>query len=115
MSMTINELTDIQQKFDALHKGTFDWDESISDDNLQILEFLMVALMGEVGESANIIKKIVRGDYKLREKKDALADEFADIFAYLLKMSYQLGIDIEDAYLNKMRENQERFQSYEIQ
>lgn len=113
--MTIDELTNIQHKFDAKHKGTFCWDEKISDDNLQMLEFLMIALMGEVGESANIVKKIVRGDYKLKEKKDALADEMADIFAYLLKLSYQLGIDIEKVYIEKLEKNQERFQNYEIQ
>lgn len=66
--MTIDELTNIQKKFDARYKGTFFWDENISDDNLQMLEFLMIALMGEVGELANI-EKIVRGDYKLKEKR----------------------------------------------
>ena len=34
---------------------------------------------------------------------------------YLLKMAYQMDIDLEDAYLAKMGKNRERFQKYEQQ
>lgn len=111
--MTVKELIDMQEQFDSRHEGAFEWDSKITDDNIEMLEFLMVSLTGEVGETANIIKKIARGDFALSEKKDDLCEEMADIFAYLLKMSYQLDINLEEAYLTKMKKNQERFQQYE--
>lgn len=56
--MTLNELINVQKRFDGNHKGKFCWDEKISDDNLEILEFLIIALIGEVGETSNIIKRL---------------------------------------------------------
>jgi NTP pyrophosphatase (non-canonical NTP hydrolase) len=113
--MTLNELIDIQRNFDGEHKGKFCWNEKVSGDNLEILEFLIIALIGEVGEMSNLVKKVIRGDFMLDEKKDELSEELADVLAYLLKLSYQLDIDLEKAYLNKMVKNKERFQKYELQ
>lgn len=56
----------------------------------------------EVGEVANIVKKIVRGDFKLSERKSDIQEELADVFIYLMKLSYQLDIDLEKAYMAKM-------------
>ena len=42
-------------------------------------------------------------------------EEIADIFAYLLKISYQLNINLEEAYLEKMEKNKEGFRNYELQ
>lgn len=111
--MTLKELAEFQKDFDSKHEGRFNWSSEVTDENLELLEFLMVSLTGEVGETANIIKKIVRGDFCLDEKKDDLKEEIADIFIYLLKMSYQMGIDLEEAYFTKMKKNQKRFQKYE--
>ena len=44
--MTLNELIDIQRNFDGEHKGKFCWNEKVSGDNLEILEFLIIALIG---------------------------------------------------------------------
>lgn len=59
------------------------------------------------------MKIIVRGDYLLEEKRDEIMEELADMFAYLIKLSYQLNIDLEAAYLDKIRKNQEKFKHYE--
>lgn len=80
-----------------------------------MLEFLLVSLTGEVGEVANIVKKIVRGDFKLSERKSDIQEELADVFIYLMKLSYQLDIDLEKAYMAKMGKNRERFLNYEKQ
>lgn len=111
--MTLRELKDIQENFDSRHEGYFRWNSQITDVNIEMLEFLIVSLTGELGEAANIVKKIARGDYLLEEKKNELQEEIADIFIYLLKIAYQMDIDLEQAYLNKMKKNQERFQKYE--
>lgn len=100
-------------EFDKSHKSTFCWDSPITQENLEVLEFLLVALMGELGESSNIVKKIVRGDFTLDEKKADLSEEFADILIYLIKLSYQLGIDLETACTEKIAKNYDRFKHYE--
>ena len=111
--MTLEELTKYQKEFDSQNEGNFKWNEKVTDSNIEILEFLLVSLTGELGETANIVKKIVRGDFKLDEKKDELQEEITDVFIYLLKLSYQLDIDLEKAYADKMKKNWERFSKYE--
>lgn len=62
------------------------------------------ALAGEVGEAANIIKKITRGDIDLDDARDALGKEFADIVTYLDLLAYQCGIDLGQYTINKFNE-----------
>lgn len=113
--MTLQELIGLQKEFDGKHRGNFKWDSKVTDSNIEMLEFLLVSLTGEVGEVANIVKKIVRGDFKLSERKSDIQEELADVFIYLMKLSYQLDIDLEKAYMAKMGKNRERFLNYEKQ
>jgi NTP pyrophosphatase (non-canonical NTP hydrolase) len=64
----------------------------------------MTATMGELGEAANIVKKLNRvrdGINGNKEAEDALrtklASEIADTFIYLDLMAQALGIDLESA------------------
>lgn len=111
--MSLKELMDFQEEFDGRHIGNFCWNSKVTDDNIELLEFLIISLVGEVGEVANIVKKIVRGDFSLAERDNEIREEIADIFIYLLKISYQMDIDLEEAYFEKMKRNQERFKKYE--
>ena len=111
--MTLNELIKYQKRFDRNHSSNFEWSVKISEKNIEMLEFLLLSITGELGETANIVKKIVRGDFSLAEKKTEIAEELADIFIYLLKLSYQLDINLESAYFNKMKQNEVRFRHYE--
>ncbi len=111
--MTLDELITSQKDFDSRHEGAFPWDSQITDNNLEILEFLIISFLGELGETSNLIKKIVRGDFTLEEKRSELSEEVADMFIYLLKLAYQLDINLEASYLQKMKKNQERFRYYE--
>jgi NTP pyrophosphatase (non-canonical NTP hydrolase) len=74
---------------------------------------LTVALSGELGEFANIVKSIARGDYGLEDAKGRLSNELADVFIYVVKLADQLGIDLERAFLEKVELNKERFRKYE--
>lgn len=72
--------------------------------------FLALALCGEAGEVANVVKKMVRGDndddYELSEK---LRNEVADVFIYLMNLIGALNLDIVKRY-NTIREaNEKRF------
>lgn len=111
--MSLKELVAFQEEFDGRHEGYFRWNSKVTENNMELLEFLMLSLTGEVGEAANIVKKIVRGDFSLAEKKADLQEEIADIFIYLLKLSYQMDMDLEAVYFEKMKKNQERFRKYE--
>lgn len=72
------------------------------------------ALAGEVGELCNILKKIHRGDYdalgiEIKEKiKEDCKKEIGDIFAYLNLISIKLGINMEDAVIDKFNEVSDR-------
>lgn len=111
--MNLAELVDVQKNFDEKHQGRFDWSQRISEDNIYLLEHLLVAYIGEIGEFANIVKKVSRGDLSLDEAKALMQDELADIFIYLIKISYQLDIDLEICFKNKVKKNKKRFKNYE--
>ena len=75
------------------------------------IAFTVLALAGEVGEVANIVKKIERGSYNWRDAK-VRADldmEVADVFTYLVLLAGQLGIDLRRIYDLKRNENEGRF------
>ncbi len=59
------------------------------------------AVVGELGEAANIIKKIKRGDYTMEEARQALGYEFADIACYLDILAMQCGVDLGEAVRGK--------------
>ncbi len=62
------------------------------------------AVMGELGEAANIIKKVQRGDMTLDEARPALAKEFADVLTYLDLLAYQAGVNLSTATIDKFNE-----------
>lgn len=64
----------------------------------------MVAVVGEVGEAANVMKKVRRGDMTAEEAKPILAKEFADIAIYLDLMAKQHGVDLGRAIIEKFNE-----------
>lgn len=68
----------------------------------------LTATMGELGEAANVAKKLNRvrdgipGNYQTREQLRAmLADELSDTFIYLDLLCQSQGIDLETAVLSK--------------
>lgn len=107
--MTLDAIKEQQKNFDLKYKGNIEFYEQISDKNIEVLEHLIVCMLGEFGEFSNIVKKIKRGDYCLLEKKDELDEEFVDVFIYMIKMANQLDINIEETYLKKMKKNEEKF------
>lgn len=66
------------------------------------------ATLGELGEAANIIKKIDRGDMTLDEARPLLANELADVQTYLDLLAYRAGIDLGPATIQKWNAVSER-------
>lgn len=67
------------------------------------------AAMGELGEAANIAKKLNRvrdgipgnGDLTEADLRQHLVDEVADTYIYLDLLAQSAGIDLEDAVISK--------------
>jgi NTP pyrophosphatase (non-canonical NTP hydrolase) len=110
---TLSELMQLQHEFDAAHGKDETWAVNISQDNLGELEHGVVCLAGEVGEFANKVKKVARGDLLLDQALPGLREELTDVFIYLMKICNQLGIDLGDSYLEKLAANRKRFQHLE--
>jgi NTP pyrophosphatase (non-canonical NTP hydrolase) len=75
----------------------------------------MTATMGELGEAANVAKKLNRvrdgipGNKESPEElKSALADELADAFIYLDLLAQSQGICLEDAVVAKFDKTSEK-------
>lgn len=111
--MNIQELIEAQKEFDSIHEGNFNWDQKINDENIELLEYLLICVLGELGETSNLVKKVIRGDYKLADIKESLSEEIIDILIYIIKLIYQLDIDMGKEYYKKMGKNKERFEKYQ--
>ncbi|MFY2822980.1 hypothetical protein [Ruegeria sp. MALMAid1280] len=79
-----------------------------------------VGLVGEVGEFANLLKKVelaFRVDgyegYSLEIASADLREELADAMIYIIRLSNVLGGDIENDLLEKMAKNDERYRHLE--
>src|SRR5436190_20432898 len=101
--MEIAELIARQRAFDEAHASRFEWAQTISADRTQPLQYIALALAGEVGELANVVKKLERGDFDYAHAMSLLQDEVADVLIYLLKLSYQADIDLEAAFLETLK------------
>lgn len=112
--MDLAKLVEIQTAFSREKFPAF-WDIKTEQDLALRLEYLTNALAGEVGEAANLVKKVVRsvvygrGDLRLDDVKQELAEEIADVFTYLLTIASLLGLDLEKTYLQKLEKNRKRF------
>ena len=59
------------------------------------------AVVGELGEYANLRKKVERGDMTMDEARPLLADELADVVIYLDILAMQLGVNLGEAVMEK--------------
>lgn len=111
--MDLKDLMNLQMEFDLNHSSRFDWSIKITDSNPEILEFLIIGMVGELGELANLIKKIIRGDTNINNEINNIEEEISDIFIYLIKMCNQMNINLEESFLKKLDVNKKRFVQYE--
>ncbi len=113
--MELKDLQEIQKDFDMKYFPEF-WRIENYEDFLDRLEYLTVALAGEVGEFANLVKKM-RREYLHRkvEKKDIIEDlmeELTDVFIYVLITANLLDMDLEKWFHEKSNRNRDRFKKY---
>lgn len=70
-----------------------------------------LAMFGEVGEFANLLKKIERGSLSLDDQDvyNDLAEELTDVLIYLLNIAGILKVDLLDEFNRKRMLNEGRF------
>lgn len=75
----------------------------------------MTAVVGELGEAANVLKKLNRvrdgipGNKETPEQlKQMLADEIADTFIYLDLLAFAAGFNLEDIAISKFNRTSEK-------
>lgn len=69
------------------------------------------ALLGELGELANLIKKVERGDYLQQEIQQQIADELADCQTYLDLLAFRCGVNLGQATIDKFNRVSDRVSS----
>lgn len=107
--MNLKQIFDMQKEFDAQHFPELAEIATEEQDRVQILSFLTLGALGELGEFANILKKVIRHDYNLEMVDEQLSEEIVDTFIYLVKICQQMNIDLETHYVKKMEKNADRF------
>ncbi len=100
------QLLDIQRS-EAEDVGVY-FPDRFKNDGDQLIH-MALGLVGEVGETANEIKKWDRGDFDWVELSGRLRKELPDILIYLVLVADVLGINLETAYHNKKEFNDQRF------
>ena len=66
------------------------------------------AAVGELGECANRIKKVKRGDVDLEEERIEIGKEIADVAIYLDLLAYQYRLDLGKLVRDKFNEVSDR-------
>lgn len=115
--MDIKDLIEAQKKFDERHNWS--WDADDEKGRLERLKYVTIALSGEVGEFANVLKKSLREEFPEgtrmpdEEKMGKLREEIVDVFIYTVIASRVLGVDLEKAWFKKIEELEQRFKRFE--
>ncbi len=95
------DLKKINQKIKSFVKER-NWDQFHSPKNLSM------ALSVEASELVEIFQWLKESDLK-KVDKEKVADEIADIFFYLLRISQKMNIDIEKSFYQKMIKNIKKY------
>jgi NTP pyrophosphatase (non-canonical NTP hydrolase) len=116
--MRLNALVERQIDADRRRGFRVDFDNDV-ERHAQLAADL-VGLMGEIGEFANLVKKVglrlSRPTYNgpsLEDASDKLREELADAIIYIIRLSRILGGDLERDILAKMERNDTRYRSFE--
>lgn len=68
-----------------------------------------LAIAGESGEMCNLIKKVLRGNFTLEEKRQEILKELADIICYCDLAMSNLNADTGQEVLKKFNEVSKRY------
>lgn len=106
----------IEKQITADRRHGFSVDFARDDERLAQLEKDLVGLVGEVGEFANLLKKVRLANShegyngpNLAAANVSLRGELADVAIYLMRLSFMVGNTLEADILAKMDVNEQRY------
>ena len=118
--MTVELSALIQEQIERDRRRGFHVDFTTDDERIDQLMRDLVGLVGEVGEFANLLKKIqlartTQGYVapSLDEARSALREELADAAIYLFRLATVLGGELERAIVEKIHLNDQRYRDLE--
>src|SRR3954463_8394171 len=103
MSFSNRDLEDIRQEV-AAFASERDWEQFHSPRNL------LLALVGEVGEAAEILRW--QGDAQPAvppAKQEDWADELADVLTLLVRLADRSGVDLTTAFARKLEKARAKY------
>ncbi len=96
-------------KFDDFQKVNQDrCDEFFHPKDPWPIQNWALAIAGESGEMCNLVKKVIRGDFQLEEKRIEILKELADIIIYCDLAITHLGGQTGDVVKDKFNEVSDR-------
>jgi dCTP diphosphatase len=103
MSFTERSLESIRQEI-AQFAIEREWDQFHSPRNL------LFALMGEIGEVAEIVRWQGDKDPSIpTDKRTAWEEELADVFTLLIRLADRSGVDLTTAFEKKLAQAREKY------
>jgi NTP pyrophosphatase (non-canonical NTP hydrolase) len=110
----MDDVVKLQKDFDKRHGLDRLHSQEDRDRNI---EYLVIAMLGELGDIANQLKKAMRESRMLGKKipdeaYENIKEEVIDLFIYLLKLSFLLGVDLKKEHMKKIMKNEDRFKIY---
>lgn len=100
----MKELEDLT--VEARHDSTRWFGDGATVDDLG---YHALALCGEAGEFANLVKKIERGTHTDTDLREDLESELVDVLTYVFTLAGILDINLDEAYAEKRKYNDKRF------
>ncbi len=105
--MDLNEILELQRDFDR-KRGWNRYEKcGTPEELLDFMQHFVLVMVEELGEVARVRKQVLRDKQDLSVQ--ALKDEIVDLFVYLLQACIALDMNLEEEYLRKMRESEQRF------
>lgn len=105
----MNDLDEIKIKLCQFAQAR-DWDQFHSPKNLSM------ALACEVGELLELFQWLTEEQSKnlTQEQRQAVEEEMADVFLYLLRLADKLNVDLLEAAKNKMAKNELKYPAEKV-
>ena len=104
--------------FDELQQKIKDFNKERDWDKYHNSKDLILALMSEVGELAEIYKWLNQSELEEiqtnPQKKTLIEEELADIFNYIIVLSYNLDIDLLKVTQDKLEKNKLKYPTDKI-